>query len=416
MAARGGQLRSGAPGAAPAVPETTRPAALGRPIALLSCAAFVSVASMRAGDPLLPQVAHEFGVSAGDASVIATAFALAYGLCQLVWGALGDRFGKYRLVALMTLVSAFTATTAAFVGSLATLGLARFAGGATAAAIVPLGMAFVGDNVPYRDRQAVLARFLTGTIMGLVGGQVMGGVLGDLVGWRSVFLLLGGLFLIVGLLLMVEARSPRVPPPVLTGSISPTALVRGYALLFGRFWPRVVLATVFVEGFLFYGAFTFIGAWLRHEFGLDYAIVGLLLGCLGLGGLLYALSVRRLMDWLGERGLALGGGAVSTLGFFAVAWGPLALVAPAITALGLGIYMLHATLQTNATQMAPEARGLAVSTFANALFLGQAAGVWLAGIAIDRIGFAPVFAAMGVALMGLGAAFAHLLARRPAAA
>jgi YNFM family putative membrane transporter len=393
-----------------------RPGSLARPIALLSAAAFVSVASMRVGDPLLPQVAHEFRVSAGDASVIATAFALAYGLCQLIWGALGDRFGKYRLVALMTLISAFTGTAAAFAGSLATLGLARFAAGATAAAIVPLGMAFVGDNVPYRERQAVLARFLTGTILGLVGGQVMGGVLGDLVGWRAVFLLLGALFLLVGALLMVEARSPRVPPPVLSASISPTALLRGYALLFGRFWPRVVLATVFVEGFLFYGAFTYVGAYLRHEFRADYAIVGLLLGCFGIGGAIYALSVRRLMARLGEHGLALGGGAVSSLGFLAVAWGPLALVAPAIAVLGLGLYMLHATLQTNATQMAPEARGLAVSTFANALFLGQAAGVWLAGMAVDRVGFAPVFAAMGVALLGLGAAFGHLLARRPAPA
>jgi YNFM family putative membrane transporter len=391
-----------------------RPAgSLTRPIALLSAAAFVSVASMRVGDPLLPQVAHEFGVSAGDASVIATSFALAYGLCQLIWGALGDRFGKYRLVALMTLVSALTGTGAAFAGSLAMLGVARFAAGATAAAIVPLGMAFIGDNVPYRERQAVLARFLTGTIMGLVGGQVMGGVLGDLVGWRAVFLLLGGLFLLVGVLLQIEARSPRVPPPVLTGSIRPAALVRGYALLFGRAWARVVLATVFVEGFLFYGAFTFVGAYLRHAFGVDYAVVGLLLGCFGIGGGIYALSVRRLMARLGEHGLALGGGAILMLGFLVVAFGPLALMAPAITALGLGMYMLHATLQTNATQMAPEARGLAVSTFANALFLGQAAGVWLAGTAVDRIGFPPVFAAMGVALMGLGAAFAHRLARRP---
>jgi MFS transporter, YNFM family, putative membrane transport protein len=393
-----------------------RPGSLIRPIALLSAAAFVSVASMRVGDPLLPQVAHEFGVSAGDASVIATSFALAYGLCQLIWGALGDRFGKYRLVALMTLISALTGTSAAFAGSLAMLGVARFAAGATAAAIVPLGMAFIGDNVPYRERQAVLARFLTGTIMGLVGGQVMGGVLGDLVGWRAVFLLLGGLFLLVGVLLTVEARSPRVPPPLLTGSIRPAALVRGYALLFGRPWARVVLATVFVEGFLFYGAFTFVGAYLHHTFGVDYAVVGVLLGCFGIGGGIYALSVRRLMARLGEHGLALGGGAILMLGFLVVAFGSLALMAPAITALGLGMYMLHATLQTNATQMAPEARGLAVSTFANALFLGQAAGVWLAGIAVDRIGFPPVFAAMGVALIGLGAAFAQRLARRPAAA
>jgi YNFM family putative membrane transporter len=387
-------------------------ASLGRPIALLSAAAFVSVASMRVADPLLPQVAQEFGVSAGDASVIATAFALAYGLCQLIWGALGDRFGKYRLVALMTLVSALTAASAGFVDSLAALGLARLAAGATAAAIVPLGMAFVGDHVPYRLRQAVLARFLTGTIFGLVGGQILGGVVGELVGWRAVFLLLGLLFLLVGLLLLLELRAPRVPTPVLTGSISPAALARGYALLFGRSWARIVLATVFVEGLLFYGAFTFIGAYLRERFGLDYATVGLVLGCFGLGGLAYALTVRRLMDRLGERGLALGGGAILTLGYLAIAWGSLAVMAPAIAALGLGMYMLHATLQTNATQMAPEARGLAVSTFANALFLGQAVGIWLAGLAVDRIGFPPVFVVLGAGLMLLGAVFAALLARR----
>jgi predicted MFS family arabinose efflux permease len=389
-------------------------ASLARPIALLSAAAFVSVASMRVADPLLPQVAQEFGVSAGEASLIATAFALAYGLCQLIWGALGDRFGKYRLVALMTLVSALTAASAGFVDSLAVLGIARFAAGATAAAIVPLGMAFVGDHVPYRDRQAVLARFLTGTIFGLVGGQILGGLVGELVGWRAVFLLLGVLFLLVGLMLVVELRSSRLPAPVLTGSISPAAVVRGYGLLFGRPWARIVLATVFVEGFLFYGAFTFIGAWLHVRFGLGYAMIGLVLGCFGVGGLVYALTVRRLMARLGERGLALGGGAILTLGFLAVAWGSLALVAPAIAALGLGMYMLHATLQTNATQMAPEARGLAVSTFANALFLGQAAGVWLAGLAIDRTGFEPVFVALGVGLMLLGTVFAALLGRRPA--
>jgi predicted MFS family arabinose efflux permease len=316
----------------------------------------------------------------------------------------------------MTLVSALTTASAGYAGSLAVLGSARFAAGATAAAIVPLGMAFVGDHVPYRDRQAVLARFLTGTIFGLVAGQILGGLVGELVGWRAVFLLLGALFLLIGLLLLAELRSSRVPAPLLTASISPAALARGYGLLFGRPWARIVLAIVFIEGLLFYGAFTFIGAWLHARFALDYAMIGLVLGCFGLGGLVYALTVRRLMDWLGERGLALGGGAILTLGLLAVAWGSLALMAPAIAALGLGMYMLHATLQTNATQMAPEARGLAVSTFANALFLGQAAGVWLAGRAIDRIGFPPVFAALAIGLMLLGAVFAALLDRRPAAA
>src|SRR3712207_7161731 len=49
----------------------------------------------------------------------------------------------------------------------------------------------------------------------------------------------------------------------------------------------------------------------------------------------------------------------------------------AVLAIGLGFYMLHNTLQTNATQMTPEARGTAVSVFSSALYIGQMAGVAL---------------------------------------
>ena len=383
-----------------------------RPIVLLSAAGFASVATMRVADPLIPQIAQEFRISVGDASVIATAFALSYGLCQLFYGVLGDRFGKYRLVVLAMLATAPMVASAGFATSLAGLGIARLAAGATAGAIVPLAMAFVGDHVPYQHRQTALARFLTGTLLGLVAGQIFGGVLGDLFGWRAVFLLLGGLFLAIGGLLLIELRSGRVPPPILSEKISPAAVIEAYGLLLRRRWARIVLATVFVEGFLFYGAFTFVGAYLHLEFQLDFAIVGLFLATSALGGLLYTLSVRRLVATLGERGLALTGGTVMALAFVALSLGGLAMIAPAVVLLGLGFQMLHNTLQTNATQMAPKARGLAVTTFANALFLGQAGGVWLCGVLVDRVGFAPVFIVAGGALALLGAVFAQSIGRR----
>jgi predicted MFS family arabinose efflux permease len=391
-------------------------ASIVRPIVVLSAAAFASVATMRVADPLIPQIARELDVSFGEAAVITTAFAVSYGLCQLVWGALGDRVGKYRLVTLMTLLSGGTVALAGFADSLAGLGAARLLAGATAAAIVPLCLAFIGDHVPYERRQTVLARFMTGTIMGIIAGQTVGGVLGDLVGWRGVFFLLGGLFLLVGCLLVVELRSGRVPPPLLSAATGPAALLEGYVVLLRRPWARVVLVTVCIEGFLFYGGFTFVGAYLHDRFDLDYAVVGLLLGCMGLGGLLYALTVRQMLRALGERGLALVGGMIITFAFLVVALGGVLLMAPAILLLGLGITMLHNTLQTHATQMAPGARGLAVSTFANVLFLGQAAGVWLCGLLIDDIGFAPVFIALGIALAVLGGVFAQMLGRRPGAA
>jgi MFS transporter, YNFM family, putative membrane transport protein len=159
---------------------------------------------MRVADPLVPQVAHDFAVTPGRAAIVVTAFALAYGLCQVVWGPVGDRFGKYRTIATMTLCSAATVAIAGFVHSLSALALARLVSGATAAALIPLSMAFIGDHVAYERRQPVIARFLTGQIMGLVAGQVFGGIFGDTLGWRAVFLLLGALYLLVGALLVLE--------------------------------------------------------------------------------------------------------------------------------------------------------------------------------------------------------------------
>ena len=77
------------------------------------------------------------------------------------------------------------------------------------------------------------------------------------------------------------------------------------------------------------------------------------------------------------------------------------LAAVACSAMGLGFYMLHNTLQTNATQMAPTRRGAAVSAFAFCYFVGQSFGVAVAGWLISRIGSSGVIliAAVGVALV-----------------
>ena len=53
--------------------------------------------------------------------------------------------------------------------------------------------------------------------------------------------------------------------------------------------------------------------------------------------------------------------------------------------------MLHNTLQTNATQMTPQARGTAVAIFSSAIFIGQTVGVGIGALVIDRLGAVPLF-------------------------
>ena len=119
-----------------------------RAIALLALAGFASQAMVRTANSLLPQIATDFGASVGAASIIVTAYAITHGTVQLVIGPIGDRFGKFRSVAIACALCSLTVLMCGFAQSLETLALARLASGLTAAWIIPLGMAFVGDVVP----------------------------------------------------------------------------------------------------------------------------------------------------------------------------------------------------------------------------------------------------------------------------
>ncbi|GAB4189232.1 MAG: MFS transporter [Thalassobaculales bacterium] len=374
-------------------------------VPLLSLAAFVSSAAMRLGDPLIPQVSAEFSASTGTVAWMVTAFAVAYGVFQLVYGPLGDRHGKLRVIGLALLASALTALAAAFAGSLAVLVAARFIGGVTTAAVIPLSLAYIGDSAPYAERHAVLARYMSGQILGLLGGQVAGGVIGDLMGWRMVFVLLAGAYLLIAALLLW--RTWTVPPLRAQGAGG------GALRLLARPRVRLVSGAVTVEGLLFYGAFTFCGAMLHDRLGLDFTAVGMVLGCFALGALVYVVFVQRFIGRLGERGMVRVGALLIGGAFVALALLDSVLLAvPALFLAGLGFYLVHTTLQLNGTQMAPEARGSGIAIFACGLFAGQAVGAALGGLIVDRLGDPPLFLACGLAFLVFGEVVARQVVGR----
>lgn len=376
----------------------------------LAISAFASSAAVRIADPLFPPVAADFGVTIGQASIIAASYAFAYGLCQLVFGPLGDRFHKLRLVQLSTLAASISVFACGLAPSLEWLAIARLVSGAFAAGIIPLSMAYIGDSVPYRQRQNVLARLMAGTISGVIFGQAAGGFLIEYLDWRAVFFVLSGLFLIAVLGLRTATgtiEKTTLPPPK---GIGQTA--RELFRLASRPNVRPVLAAVFLEGAIVLGVFAYVSSHLHDHFGLRFDQVGLILAVFGIGGLLFPLTSQFLVRTLGESGLVQTGGALVACSMLAAAL--LNSVAPffAIAAtMGFGFTMMHNTLQTRATQMAPANRGSAVSLFASMFFLGQMTGVAIAGWSYDQWGAVPGFAASAVFTPLLAAAFALHLRR-----
>jgi predicted MFS family arabinose efflux permease len=377
-----------------------------RLIVLLSAGAFGSAASMRIADAQLPALASGFGVTLGSAAHVITVFSVAYGLMQLVFGPLADRYGKWNVVTLAVLASGVTATACALAPDYPTLLWARLAAGATCAAVIPMAMAWIGDAVPYERRQAVLARFLTGQILGLAAGQWLGGLAADYGLWRAPFALLALCFLAAGVLLWRSraAALEAAPPQPRSGH----PLREAAEVLRGR-WPRVVLSVVFVEGLAVYGALAFMATHLHLAFAMSLARAGSIVMLFAAGGLLFVTVSAALVRRLGESGLAAGGGVLMALALAVLALSPIWWTAPlASVLLGAGFYMLHTTLQANATQMAPQARGAAVSLFASGLFLGQTVGVFVASQLVGSLGTAPVLAGGGIGLLVLGVLFARL--------
>ena len=131
----------------------------------------------------------------------------------------------------------------------------------------------------------------------------------------------------------------------------------------------------------------------------------------GLGGFVFAMRSKLLVRQLGEVGLVRFGALLMAASLVVIAASPVWWLAiPACFVFGLGFYMMHNTLQINATQMAPERRGAAVAAFASCFFIGQSAGVAAGGVLLEPLGTAPLLAAAGVGVAVIGERFARLRA------
>lgn len=383
----------------------------------LALASFASALSLRVTDAQLPRLAEELGVSLGNASYIVTTFSIAYGASQLFFGPLGDRHGKYLVVGLACVACAVTASICAFAPGYEMLLAGRLLAGATAGAIIPLSMAWLGDVVPYEERQPVLARFLAGQILGLSSGMLVGGFASDYLGWRVPFLGIALMFVVIAAMLLKINRT--LPPGARLARKADGPMLHRMLADFGyvvkRPWARVVLLTVFLEGACVYGAFAFIASHLHHVLGMSLSTAGMVIMPFGLGGLVFAAGAKAIVPRLGEHGLALWGGVLLAASLLGISLSPsMGFAIPACFAAGIGFYMLHNTLQINATQMASDRRGAAVAAFAACFYLGQSVGVALAGALVAWAGTSVILGLGSAGVLLASCCFSMLRRARPA--
>jgi EmrB/QacA subfamily drug resistance transporter len=174
----------------------------------------------------LPVIASDLG-NIGDVSWVVTAYVVAAAAATPLWGKLGDRHGRKRLLQIALTVFVASSALCAAAQDITQLIVLRLVQGAAAGGLMALAMAAVGDLVSPRERGRyqgyIAATFAVATIV----GPLLGGVLVESATWRWVFLvnLPVGIVALVGLSLRLPA--PEVEPPAHSLDVLGAGLLAG---------------------------------------------------------------------------------------------------------------------------------------------------------------------------------------------
>ncbi|WP_229925096.1 MFS transporter [Streptomyces sulfonofaciens] len=217
----------------PPAPRSARPPHGGRSahrnrlVLFVLCAAqFMVALDFSVLNVALPVLGPDLGMSTSALQWAVTAFALPSGGFLLLFGRMGDLFGRRRLFLAGLALFGAASLLATLAWDPASFLAGRALQGLGAAAIVPTGMSLLTTTFP-EGPQRERALGISGTLLslGFTIGMVAGGVLTDLLGWRSTMGLLALFALVVLPLapgLLPESRTPRRPRLDVPGAVSVT--------------------------------------------------------------------------------------------------------------------------------------------------------------------------------------------------
>jgi predicted MFS family arabinose efflux permease len=377
---------------------------------IIAMAAFAASLSARALDPVLPHVADELGVTIAAAAGFAAVFAFTFAAVQPVIGAAADLFGKARLMIGCLVLLGLANILGALSTSFPLLFATRILAGIGSGGVFPVALSLTSDLVGAEKRQVAISRMLAGSMAGNILGATVSGLIGDLLGWRGVLAVLGGLVVVAAVAVAAGFRGAAFSHPPKT---SLSTLKHGYRTIFTNPNARVCYSAVFIEGCCVLGLFPFVAAFLVDLGETSLSIAGLVIAGFAIGGLFYTLTVSRLLPKLGVNGMMISGATLVGLQLAAVAFGfGWKLQFLDMLLMGWGFYMIHGCLQVFASELSVEARATAMSLHSFFFFMGQTVGPIAYGFGVQHAGKAQTLLAAAAVMIALGFACARLLRQR----
>jgi len=164
--------------------------------------------------PFISVFVEELGVGPGlveyYAGLAVSTNALAAALMAPIWGSLADRYGRKPMMVRAAFVMIFTMGGMAFVPNVFWLLVLRVLNGVFTG-YIPNATALIASQVPKDKTGYALGTLSTGAVAGNLIGPTLGGVLAEMFGVHTVFLLVGLLYAIVVILTVFYIREDFVP-------------------------------------------------------------------------------------------------------------------------------------------------------------------------------------------------------------
>ncbi len=370
-------------------------------VLLFAVACGLSVANVYYAQPLLDVLGAEFAIGQAGVGLLFGATQAGCALALLLVVPLGDLLERRRLMFVQLLLLVLSLLLVGFAGDTLGLALGLLGLGLLGTAMTQGLLAYAAALAAPGERGRVVGAAQGGVVIGLLLARSLAGLLADLGGWRSVYLVsaasMGGL----GLLLW------RVLPAAPSNELGLTYR-QLLGSMFGLLASQRVLQVRGLLGLLMFAAFGVFWSSLVLLLGAPpHSLSHSAIGAFGLVGALGALGAARAGS-LADRGhaQALSGGALLLL---LLSWLPLALGAHSLAALILGVLLLdlagqaiHVLNQSLVFAIDPRAHSRLVGCYmlfyAAGSGLGASAGTamyaWASWDAVSLLGAAISLAAL----------------------
>ncbi len=365
--------------------------------------------------PALPMLARDLSATMPAVQLTMSAFVLAFGLAQLLWGPVADRFGRHPVLRAGVALFALASLGAALARDVSAVVWWRAVQGAGVAAAVVCARAMLRDVFQPQRGAHVMSQALTGLGLIAIAAPIVGGASAVAAGWRSTMVLLAVFG--AGLLVFVIWRVPETVRTRNPHATDAGALLRqlGRTLAHPAFraWTLLVCGTyggliVFLAGASFV---------LIEHVGLSVWQCGLAMGSNSVGYVAGTFLCRRLLARHGLVGAVQRGAALTAVAGIGLAWAA-TMSAPSVWAvllpqwvyaLGHGVHQPCG--QAGAVGPFPHAAGVAAALTGFLLALvGVAVTLWL-GQHLSAARPQLYFAALAT-MAGLTATVAWTLVRR----